>query len=348
MTDNNNNKKDNLEDLFKEVSDSSKTDSQAKSSLMKKQKDRKIWPYIATGVVLLGIGVGGYFTYPQWSNMLGFGDSKVEQKDTNKNNSEDGTKDKDSDSSKELTQDEQDEKVKESLENMKDPIETEKWTKIPYYEQEENDPKALQEEAITWAESTPFISLSSMLPSRADGYTDDVSKATNEDGTPNMNYSYQTKENVEYNFATYMNRLLNPMFGSWISIPTGPEREAAFPDETFKDMFTDEWWDSNIKEGDHSKLPIYLDWSNDNFGGLELESPWYGELKTISSTVEGDEDNQGVNIDIEADVQFTAIQKGGKKVTRNGTLVLQLVSNKKDDSLEHRNLINKATLTVNP
>lgn len=347
MTDNKNNKNDNLEDLFKEVSDSSKNDSQAKSSLIKKQKDRKIWPYIATGVVLIGLGVGGYATYPKWSSMLGFDNAKTEQTDSNKNDSKDKDNE-DSDSSKELTQEEQDNKVTEALENTKDPIETEKWTKIPYYERLDKDAEALQTEAIAWAEGTPFISFASMLPSRADGYTDDVKKATNEDGSPNMNYSYQTKENVEYNFAMYMNRLLNPMFGSWISIPTGPEREDAFPDDSFKDMFTEEWWDANIKDGDHSKLPIYLDWKNDNYGGLELESPWYGEIKVISATGEGDEENQGVNIDISADVEFTAIQKGGKKVTRTGTLNLQLVPNKKDDNLEHRNLINKATLTVNP
>lgn len=370
MTENKDNKKDNLEDIFNEVTDSSKNDSQAKSSLIKKQKDRKLWPFVAAGVALVGIGVGGYFTYPQWS---GANDDKSkteevdpsskdkevpkDKKDKGSGTTDTSEKESTDDTPKEvkpggdeyedLTLEEVEKESIKEQEEREGVVEIATWAKLPYSERKRNDADGLKKDVISWSQGTTFINFSSGMPSSSQGFTDDVNKASNADGTPNMNYSYQSKENLEYNFGLYMNRLLNPVFGEWNGVLMGPERETYFPENVFKDMFTNEWWEANITPNDHSKLPIYVDWANDNYGGLSVEDHWYGEVVLLTATSQADSENQGVDVDITAEIKFTNTDKNGKLLERTGILKLQLVDNVDSYDLEHRNLINKASLTIN-
>ena len=330
---------------LEQVFNSKSTDAADKKKLMKKQKDRKPLPYfIAIGAVVLLLG-GGAFTYGYWSDAFSHNSSQT-KKDKDTNNTTTKAKDVPKD---EPTKD-------DFYQDDKSPVELEAWQKAPYEDQVESNKDKLREEVITWVDGTTLGNVTNILPSEKDGYTSDVSKATDENGVPNLKYAYQTKENLEYNLGTALNKILNPVFGAWASMPIGsPESvKGAFPGYSFIPMFTSEWTAANVKKDDFSKMPVFADWAGDSYGGLSFNEKdhsigtWYGTLKSITSYSEPMEDNSGVKIVTDSKVEFTATLADGKKVTKTGQLHLVLVPN--HDNLEdemYRNLISEATLTMN-
>lgn len=339
----------NLEDVFDKATKEGASSKDVQKEIVKKQKDRKIAPYLIAAAVLVLLGGGVAFLYPHFTPNGGGEKTPTEQTS--------GPKGSDESSDKDLTDEEARKEIDDELakadEENKTPIRIEDWTKVPFETQKKNGAEALYASAVQSAQASTFTNFSGMLPSEKDGYTDDMSKALNEDGTPNEWYSFQTQENLNYSFSTFTQRLLNPAFGGWGSLTYGVPGgvEESFPNGSFTDMFTEAWWAANIQENDHSKLPIYADWNGDNWGGLKLDGKsngiWFGHITEMSVTGEALEDGSGMEVIVDSDVSLSAYLEDGSKETRTGTLHLKFTPNLESTDPTTRHLLSEASLTVN-
>lgn len=241
--------------------------------------------------------------------------------------------------------------IEELYENIRLPIEGLGWTKLPYFMGFAED-KDLRNDAIHWAHLTALGGHTVVLPSLEFGYINDINYALNEDGSINLNYSYVVRENVEYAFAIYSQRLLNPVFGNWSTfqfIDTNPS--TSLGGQSFRDMFTSEWWNNNISENNYRAIPIFADWEQDGYGGLNFyegsTDKFFGEITSMNVNMISLEDGSGVQVDIEAQVLFTAFGQN-ELLTKTGILTMQLVPNRDDIyNMDRRMLINEASLTIN-
>ena len=334
-------------DLFKEVTDDvilSISDNNAKKQLIKKQKKKRLLPYIiATSAVVLVLGAGAV-TYNNWSGLF---------KGTHETTSR-GSKTKDSDKTskgkdkKDIVPDDSKESELESK-----TVKLLDWQKKSYTEQKEDKNSTITKDATEWSQSTSIVNVTSSLPSEVDGYTSDVSKATNSDGTPNLKYSYQTKENVEYNIGVAINKFINPIFGEWGGLPIGVPGSvnSGFQPTLFEPIFTKDWWSNNVNENDYHKVPILADWAGDAYGGLDLAlnpgGTWFGQIDSLSTTSEPESDSSGVKVNVTAKISYIAKLADGKSITKEGTLSLSLIPNKDSSDINFRNLVSDASLSLN-
>lgn len=111
--------------------------------------------------------------------------------------------------------------------------------------------------------------------------TDDTSKAYNSDGTANPNYSYLTADNVSAQINDDIERLINPIYGDWVTLQMMGDRDGyqGFPLKDFADMF-DPNMASDIATTDWNKVrqlvPLMADWDNNSFGNQYAD--WDGSL----------------------------------------------------------------------
>lgn len=186
----------------------------------------------------------------------------------------------------------------------------------------------------------------SVLPSREAGFTDDVSKATLEDGSPNFAFSFWTREGFLEEFSVMLNRLNNPRFGGWqlASETTADDATKA----TLADLFTSEWLTANGPDAlpilTTSKAPVdarYLP-----SGGTR----WVGVIDdgTENVTLTYDESRGGYVVDFSAQVTYSALQEDKSVATTKGTMNLKLVPNYAVANAESANrvLIAEASLSM--
>lgn len=111
--------------------------------------------------------------------------------------------------------------------------------------------------------------------------TDDASKAHNDDGTANPNYSYLTAENVSAQINDDIERIINPIYGDWVTLQMMGDRDGyqSFPLKDFADMF-DPNMASDITTTDWNRarqlVPLMADWDNNAFGNQY--AGWDGSL----------------------------------------------------------------------
>lgn len=129
----------------------------------------------------------------------------------------------------------------------------------------------------------PVNSIAALTSSASDpDFTDDPTKAYNDDGTLNTHYSYLSAEYVDETIRDDIERLVNPVYGEWtgtqnasgIDYTKGNGGEADDENEWtgLLDMFTDDYKDkiqtaNLMNENVGDTLPIYADWKKDLFGG---------------------------------------------------------------------------------
>lgn len=188
-----------------------------------------------------------------------------------------------------------------------------------------------------------------LLPSEAAGFTSDDLLTINEDGSLNPNYSYWTKESFTADSGQIIERFLNPRFGNWEryqgkgSDPNGIDPAALFPG-----TFTDDM----LKSGEPvvNWLPIYADWSNDNYGRSDLSATgarWYGQVVSSTSEFVFDEETSQYTVNFEADVRFSAYKSNGEKVSEKGKLSIQFVANPGGErGSGGKVLVNRSNLTI--
>lgn len=99
-------------------------------------------------------------------------------------------------------------------------------------------------------------------------YTDDMSKAFNDDGTVNQNYSYLTADNVVPVIQDDIQRLINPVYGQWTSMQSyfdgvkGVDINGKFVSQSWinlADMFSNTV-NLNTVDDVHKNMNLYADW----------------------------------------------------------------------------------------
>lgn len=344
-----NKKKESVKELFDKVNDDKSTISETEftKKLQKNAEKGKKTPIIIGVIAAIIIAILLVVFIPKFGGFKDTGNKKTD-------NTETVSSSETVESEKKEGEEDSEKFVRDRYKDNKTPVKVEEWTKQPYSaERSEKEQETLKKGVADYAQTLNIGNYFGLLPSEANGYTSDVTKAMNKDGTPNMYYSYQTKENMEYVFSTYMQRLLNPVYGSWFSLPYGMpgEIEAAFPDETFKDMFTPRWWQANIKNDNHRAIPIYADWNGDNWGGLDLKEEgmgvFFGEIKSMTVDTKPASNGAGNELTINMNIEYKAKLANNKTETRNGTMMIKLIPNEESTDINHRALIDDVSFKVN-
>lgn len=346
-----------IEDLIREDQELSDAEDAILNDERKAGRTKKIVA-ACTGVLVLGGVVTAAFMY----NPFG-GSQTVGEKDpsTISNSSDNGGGEavdpKDSFAGTNISEEEQDKiapRVEQGetfyqTEGNEFPVETEEWQQSSY------DPSVLSESRGPILYSTNGSGLktdSGVLPYEAAGYTSDDSKQRLEDGSINPAYSFWTAESFTAEVAVMQERLLNPTFGGWglIQYPAYPGN-TSYDSDILGDMFTPDFHNRNADKQFSEYMPIYADWNGDNYGGndslLETGPRWYGEITNSVYEFVWNDSKNAYDVNVTADVKFTAWAKNQSKLEKNGKLTLKLVANTEDtQDTGHKVLIDDASLKV--
>ena len=112
----------------------------------------------------------------------------------------------------------------------------------------------------------PANSLAALMSKASDpDFTDDPTKAYNDDGTLNTHYSYLSAEYVDETIRDDIERLVNPVYGEW----TKTQDSGAGGDDwrSLEDMMSENMKNSITNTNVQSILPLYADWNSDARGG---------------------------------------------------------------------------------
>lgn len=191
-------------------------------------------------------------------------------------------------------------------------------------------------------------SASLFFPSRDAGYTNNPDNYELEDGSFNPLYSYVLAEDVQYFYGHHLQRLLNPVYGNWWQAQLGSDSPNRFAEGVYEleDMFSSEWWEENVVNGNPSNLPIMADFNGDNFGGMDLAvgPRWFGEITGHEISV-----NSGDRITSVIEVKFTSFPEdpAQKPAVRSGVLTLTVEPNLNSEAVNNRLVISEADLKLN-
>jgi hypothetical protein len=228
------------------------------------------------------------------------------------------------------------------------PVTLDNWQTVSYTDFL-NDEESI-EQAREWTRNQLGNTLSG-YPSANGGYTSDVAKQYNEDGSFNLNYVYVLREDIEFGIATKIHRLINPVFGEWAQYQRKDSNATiSFNTNIFAGMFSTKWMESYTYSADYSRIPIYADWESDNYGGLEFTNSrapyFFGEVKELKLYENVMEDLTGTEFIVDAKIEFTANTTQGR-VKRYGNLHLNLSPNKEIvGSVNDRLIVTEAWLQM--
>lgn len=195
-----------------------------------------------------------------------------------------------------------------------------------------------------------------------DEFTSDLDKRYLSNGEENPKFSYAIREDYQRAFATITERLINPIYGGWIEAqdPIGEKAKVQSQLEVLSSAFDSDWWNKNIKKNDYSKLPIYADWNNNNFGGLQLSDrtggvngTFFGKIKETKAkkikarTLGFVKDSTLPLVKVEIPVEFVSYDKDENKLKKSGTLIYTLTPNLSNTDPEVRVVAKDARLITN-
>lgn len=209
------------------------------------------------------------------------------------------------------------------------PVETKPWQETPYLDSSQEGYAEVKREKY-WA--TDLRQLAMQLPSERNGYTADDSKVENEDGSLNMLYSYWTQE-VFYDEVTDMlERILNPVYGSWETYQYSESMDGAYP--VLSNIFSSLIDPDALAAGSGmDAIPVFADWNGDDYGlGDQLLSydegnRWVGQVNEINGTFEFNENTGQYDVILVANVTYSAWTKDKGTLTKDGVLTLNLGAN---------------------
>lgn len=250
------------------------------------------------------------------------------------------------------------------------PVETPKWTTKPFNVELFKNEETMKEIYRYAYEIQGFDLSVNWMPSGVKGDWEGASEpftnntweqtVTNENGDeiPNSRYKYALKEDYYKAYSTYIQRLINPSFGNWVFVQNNNNPIANNAFNELKDMFSNDWWNSNIKDNeDYSKLPVLADWNEDNFVGLEFAEyvsgrygTFYGEIYETEETRVKHEfmgvDERNIDI-IKVITPIRYVAFGEKnEIEKFGTIELTLASNESISALNNRIIITDVKLTL--
>jgi len=220
------------------------------------------------------------------------------------------------------------------FENHRVPVHLPDWLLSPYHM------GFNERDAINWSRNTSLADHMFTLSSREHGFTsnpDDFWNYDEETGDYliNLYFQYVLREDVEYYLATYLHRLLNPVFGGWHRVQPNMLSEN-FSDETFyifEDMFTPWLWETIETFED---LPLKMDIRNYMSSDVVSEENnqafligFFGEANQNDIRIEVEAGSQGLLIwNFFVPVVYTAIVDSELSLIKvEGTLFLQLSPN---------------------
>lgn len=227
------------------------------------------------------------------------------------------------------------------------PVKTKEWEEKSYLDSIQSG-SIKEKQAKYWG--TDLRQAAAQLPSEANGFTADDSKSFNDDGSLNPLYSYWTQE-VFYNETIDMlERIINPVYGSWGTYQYSQSMENAeevLP-TIFKEIMSPEALASGAKA-----IPVLADWNKDDFGmkdsllGYGEGNRWIGEVTGIQTTFTFNEENNQYDVILVANVTYSAWTKDKNIATKEGVLTLNLGANSENKvASPNKVIINSASLEL--
>lgn len=233
------------------------------------------------------------------------------------------------------------------------PFDYKEWETKPYAEMDEKTLEEVYKDMLDSANVSSLSLAADTLPSEAAGFTSDISKANNEDGTINPDFAYWTKERFVKETSVILERLTNPFFGGWsIYQYSGIDAANSFDPKIFGDIFVPEW-KPGAPYGPES-IPVYADWGGNDYGmgdTLSSKSRFVGHVDNVTVEFSYDDQSLQYTADLTANVSFTSWTKDQKTVTKQGVLKLHLVPSilkniENKDNTGNRVLIESGSLQV--
>lgn len=209
------------------------------------------------------------------------------------------------------------------------PVKTNEWEEKSYLDSSQT---GATDEKLGKYQATDLYQASAQLPSEASGYTSDDSKSFNENGSLNPLYSYWTRESFYSETTDLLERLINPVYGSWDTYQYSQTMGGAYP--VLSKIFSDVIDPDTLAAGTGAEtIPVFADWAGNDYGmGDQLLSydegkRWVGEVKSVQTTFNFNEDLNQYDVILVANVTYSAWTKSKEVVTKDGVLTLNLGAN---------------------
>lgn len=196
--------------------------------------------------------------------------------------------------------------------------------------------------------STQLANSSRRLPSEEAGFTSDPSKVKLPSGSLNPMYTTITAENYQRTVESYLERLVNPLYGNWQQYEY-PEGKVSQNLELsrFSDMFSAAYMEKNKNNPYKNYIPIYADWNSDSYGMkkslLEVGPRWIGKINSMNATFTYDAKTQQYNSDVTARISYSAWAQDQSILRKDGILKLKIVT---DTNSQTKLQITDASLDV--
>lgn len=212
------------------------------------------------------------------------------------------------------------------------PVELEKWQTQPYSEAN----KAVYTKMREKYAHTELATSASLLPSAKAGWVSDPKSEFLKDGTPNPRFTPVTDEVYLNSVESYIERLINPVFGEWKQYQYSDGEASKYFDESrFSDMFAREYLKKNFKNSAEQYIPVYADWKQNDYGIPELldEGPrWIGTADSVKTEMRLDKKTGSYKSKVIVDVSYVAWAEDQSTLTRKGVLTLDIVTKSTTDT----------------
>lgn len=193
------------------------------------------------------------------------------------------------------------------------------------------------------------------LPSRSNGFTDDPAQAVLPDGSLNPKYSYWTLEGFNENVNFTLQRMINPIFGSWQVYQYSSSKEAINRPMQIVSLFQLSYDPEYIKkmadQPASTWLPVYADWNGNDYGMGDQLLPepgprWLGSLENIETTFKFDETTQTYSAHVKAKVNYSAWSQSQQVLKKTGTITFDVNPGKDSNSIRYMLSNSKLEMTA--
>lgn len=294
MVKDNNNKNKSLINMFEDIDKSSKELTLTNTKEAKTRKNRaKIIIAATVGFLALGIGGAYYVSNQKTVDVVRSSNSRS----TN---------------------------LGDSSQEFSYPVELPSYLKSEWKLLSDEDKKSLRDSQ----DENLFGDLTSGYPSEEGGFTSDKAKIFDDEGFPNIYYTTITKESIKYNVLSYLNRLINPIYGGWTEFQYGKEHKSSELNESiYKDMFS-----TSFIEKNKNNMPFFTDKEANNYGyeWIETKDNVYPRFIGIVDGISDIETDDSMNkITVTSSVSLYGNTKK-EKITKKYKIIMTLITN--DDS----------------
>lgn len=207
------------------------------------------------------------------------------------------------------------------------PVELPSYLKSEWKLLSDEDKKSLRDSQ----DENLFGDLTSGYPSEEGGFTSDKAKIFDDEGFPNIYYTTITKESIKYNVLSYLNRLINPIYGGWTEFQYGKEHKSSELNESiYKDMFS-----SSFIEKNKNNMPFFTDKEANNYGyeWIETKDNVYPRFIGIVDGISDIETDDSMNkITVTSSVSLYGNTKK-EKITKKYKITMTLITNDESENL---------------